>query len=332
MARYPGAHWRPLGVQTQARMRRVDIICLHTMVGSLWGTDRYFMSNGYGGTESHFGVGHDGEVIQWQDTEYTADANYRGSWHIVSIETADTGTGFPRWNTQDGSAVPAWTDKQVEELARLVAWNCRVHDVPCELIDNSKLGQRGIGYHRQGVPGFMVAGGEQWSTARGKVCPGDRRVAQIPAIIERAREILGGAKTGHEFVSVPVEAEPMRYVNLDNPTGSTPDRAASLTIDPVGHSVVMPRGARAWLQWQAFFPMGPDGQWLPKGWDGKARFEWLVMNRVTGSPVPFDPFDLRHTSFGAIELVPGTNSVEVVIRGLPRGGAVGLHLDGIGHA
>lgn len=189
--RYPHAQWRPLGLQTQPRMRAWDIICLHTMVGSLYGTDVYFKSGGYGGTESHFGVGHDGETFQWQDLDYSADANYRGSNHIISIETADLGPGFPKWNTNDGRAVPAWTDAQIDRLADLVAWSCHTFNIPPILIPDSKPGRRGIGYHRQGVPGYVVPGGELWSTARGKVCPGDRRIAQIPLVIDKARRILG---------------------------------------------------------------------------------------------------------------------------------------------
>ena len=192
MAIYPGAAFRPLGPQTQALMPQVDIVCLHTMVGSLWGTDTYFHSGGYDGTESHFGVGYNGETLQWQDTARTADANLNGNWHVVSIETADIGTGFPVWDTNDGGAVPAWTPAQVDALARLVAWCCQTHNIPCEMIPDSKPGRRGVGYHRQGVDPYRVAGGELWSSAYAKACPGDRRIAQIPTVISKAQLILRG--------------------------------------------------------------------------------------------------------------------------------------------
>ncbi len=87
--------WRPLGPQTQSRMSRHDIICLHTMVGTLVGTDSYFRQSGYGGTESHWGVGGDGRVFQWQDTDYVAEANLNGNHHVLSVETADIGPEFP---------------------------------------------------------------------------------------------------------------------------------------------------------------------------------------------------------------------------------------------
>lgn len=195
MARMPGAKWQPLATNfaSQPKMRAYDIICVHTMVGGLIGTDGYFRTGnglGYAGTESHFGTGGEGEIVQWQDTLYQAEANLNGNHHILSIENADMGPGFPKWNTQDGSAVPAFTEAQREAIAQIIAWACKAHNIPCVLIPDAKPGRRGIGYHRQGVPGYMVAGAERWSNAQGKVCPGNRRVAQIPGIIKRAQAIL----------------------------------------------------------------------------------------------------------------------------------------------
>jgi hypothetical protein len=45
----------------------------------------------------------------------------------------------------------------------------------------------------------LVPGGEVWTTSPGKVCPGDRRISQIPQIIERAKQIVGGG--GDDFLS-----------------------------------------------------------------------------------------------------------------------------------
>lgn len=195
MARMPSAKWQPLAANfaSQPKMRAYDIICIHTMVGGLIGTDGYFRNGngvGYAGTESHFGTGGAGEIVQWQDTAYQAEANLNGNHHILSIENADMGFGFPKWNTNNGAEVPAFTAAQCEAISQIIAWACRTHNIPCELIPDAKPGRRGIGYHRQGVPGYMVPGAEKWSNATGKVCPGNRRVAQIPGIIARARQIL----------------------------------------------------------------------------------------------------------------------------------------------
>lgn len=195
MARMPGVKYVPLGRQTQPRMRSHDIVCIHTMVGSLDGTESMFKQGGYTGTESHFGTSGSGETRQWQDTDYTADANYRGSSTVISIENADHGPEFPRWNTA-GDNVPPFTPAQIEANAQIIAWAHKEHGIPIALIPDTKPGRRGVGYHAQGVPGNgLVPGGVSWSKARGKVCPGRKRIAQIPQIIRRAQEIAGGTNT-----------------------------------------------------------------------------------------------------------------------------------------
>lgn len=207
MARYPGADWRPLADGHQPAMARYDIVCLHTMVGNLTGTDRMFHQNGWSGTESHFGVGgtwgdnKDGVVYQWGDTRYRADANLNGNHRIVSIETGDNAPA-------SASNLAAWTPRQVESISQLVAWICRTHDIPAVKITDSKPGTRGIGWHRLGiehsegigaVPGYLVRGGERWSTSIGKECPGDRRVAQMTEIIRRVNEINNPPKAWSEM-------------------------------------------------------------------------------------------------------------------------------------
>lgn len=194
MARMPGALWRPLPAST-TRITQYDILCWHTMVGSLWGTDGYFRSIAPG-VNSHFGVGGDGEIIQWVDTAYRSSANLNGNWHIISVETADLDPEFARWNTNDGNAVPAWTEAQLKSCAEIAKWVHETHGIPLSLIPDAKVGRRGQGYHRQGVPGYMVEGAERWSNAVGKVCPGNRRIAQIPRLIQLAQGTAG--PTGDE--------------------------------------------------------------------------------------------------------------------------------------
>ena len=243
MARMPGAEWRPLAKHGGA-MRAFDIICIHTMVGSLMGTDSYFQS---GSANSHFGTGGDGRIIQWLDTTIQSWANANGNPHIISIENADIGPEFPKWNTNDGGAVPAFTAKQIEAIAQIVAWACRTHNIPCQIIPDAKPGRRGIGWHRQGVPGYMVAGAEQWSSARGKVCPGDRRIAQIPAIVARAKAILGGQSVALAFPIVgAIRAaydRPGRAATLRQPLGAEAPTSGS---DPVGRYQPFENGHIFW--------------------------------------------------------------------------------------
>lgn len=185
------AQKRPLGPQTEPRLRKKNKILLHTMVGTLWGTDNYFGQSGYSGTESHMGVGGDGSALQWQDDEYQADANLEANDDALSIETEDMGPLFPDWDTS-GDNVPPWTDAQIEKIAQIVArWSVR-HDIPLVLIEDTEDSTRGIGYHRQGADPWRKHGGERYTEAYGKVCPGDARIAQIPQVIARAKQIIAG--------------------------------------------------------------------------------------------------------------------------------------------
>ncbi len=226
VTKYPAAAYRPLATtQGQAKMVRHDIVCLHTMVGNLTGTDSMFHANGWRGTESHFGVGgkwgadaknnYDGRVFQWQDTAFSADANYEGNRRIISIETAD--------NAPTAAAdIQDWTPKQLDAIVRLVAWACKTYDIPVLLVPDSKSTRRGIAYHRQGcehslgigrVPGFLVTGGERWSTSIGKECPGVRRITQLRnVVIPRVRALL--APPPPEDIMATKEELEALFVNL----------------------------------------------------------------------------------------------------------------------
>lgn len=212
MKTYPGAVFKPLGPQAEPTMTGHDVLCLHTMVGVLASTDGYFRhgnGEGYAGTESHYGVGGkwgkdaalglDGTVWQWQDRRHEADANLDGRHRVISIETADN---FPA----SAADIEPWTPLQCEAISQLLAWEstveahadcppswtCHREGIPLALIPDTLPGRRGVGYHQQGCDPWRVSGGVLWSPSRGKVCPGARRIAQIPAVIARAIEITQG--------------------------------------------------------------------------------------------------------------------------------------------
>src|SRR5687768_5660596 len=119
MARMPGTHWKPLPKGFGTRMSAYDIVCIHTMVGSLNGTDGYFRKPTTG-VNSHFGTGGDGTIIQWGDTAFNSAANYQGNGRIISIENADMGPEFAAWDTRNSAAVPAFTAAQIEANAQIL--------------------------------------------------------------------------------------------------------------------------------------------------------------------------------------------------------------------
>ena len=193
MARYSGARWRPVaryrpGGSSAVRMSTVRRYILHTAVSSA--SSLYSWFSVAGRATSHFYIARDGTCEQYIDTAYRSTANLQGNHDSITVETQDMGSGFPSWS---GSNVPSWTAAQVEALARLGAWVHKTHGVPLSPLSSSRPGTRGVGYHRQGIAPWRVSGGETWSNARGKVCPGDRRVAQIPAIIARAKALASGS-------------------------------------------------------------------------------------------------------------------------------------------
>jgi N-acetylmuramoyl-L-alanine amidase len=190
MARYAAARFRPvarykLGVagSVARRMPAARRLILHTAVSG--NTSLFDFFSVPGRSTSHFYVAHDGSVEQYIDTGIRSTANLEANPDSVTVESQDRGGPFPDWDPK-GSDVPAWTPKQVEALARLAAWVHLVHGVPLETLPSSRPGTRGVGWHRQGIDPHRVPDGELWSRRRGKVCPGDRRVAQVPAVIARA--------------------------------------------------------------------------------------------------------------------------------------------------
>ena len=190
MAIMPGANWLGEHGAGSGTISRYDIVCVHTIVG-------YAPAHA-----AHFSTHANGQIDQSRDTRYRSAANYMGNYRVIAIENEDHGPAFGSWNTNDGHQVPGFTAAQMESIAQILAWAYRVHGVPLVLAPDSKPGSRGIAYHRQGIsspndfagyayPG-RVPGGEVWTTAPGKVCPGDRRISQlIQIIIPRARVIAG---------------------------------------------------------------------------------------------------------------------------------------------
>lgn len=142
------------------------------------------------GTVAHFYVRKDGTICQQIDTAYRAGTCYEGNYRVIGIETQG---GLTNANGEP------WTDAQVLALARLSAWIHTTHGIPLVLMPDSKPTSKGIGHHRLGVDGNFgpyaypgrVAGGEKWSKAFGKICPGDAKISQIPGIITAARNLIG---------------------------------------------------------------------------------------------------------------------------------------------
>lgn len=173
MARMPGAEW--LGEHSpQKPMSQYDIVCVHTIVG-------YAPAHA-----AHFSTHDDGRIGQSRDTKFRSAANLNGNHRVIAIEN------------EDGARDVPLTDKQIDACAKILAWAHKTHGVPLQLCPNSRPGSRGLAYHRQGCDGNFsgyaypgrVSGGELWSSVYGKTCPRDKRIAQLPEILRRAKLIV----------------------------------------------------------------------------------------------------------------------------------------------
>jgi N-acetylmuramoyl-L-alanine amidase len=239
----PGTVW--LGEHGSAPMARYDIVCVHTIVG-------YAPAHA-----AHFSTDTDGHIYQSRDTAYRSAANADGNPRIIAVENADMP---PPWDTRDGHAVPGFTPAQIEAIAQVYAWCHTTHGVPLQLCPDSRPGSRGLAYHRQGIDGNFagyaypgrLAGGEVWTKARGKVCPGDRRIAALQQILDRAIAITGG-------IPAPPEEPDDMYSDTDraqdkgnnaDPVLMLGDQLQYFEVTRGGAVVswVYPRGAPGWTR------------------------------------------------------------------------------------
>lgn len=167
VGRMPQATWKPIpGNHTTGGCNPRNVI-VHTIEGSLTGADSWFR-NPASRVSAHFGVGYDGRIIQWVDTNSRAWANASANSIAISIEN-------------EGKGSEALTKEQIESNAAIYAWAHKTHGVP--LAYTKSATGSGLGYHRQ----FL-----SWSLG-GTACPGTKKINQIPEIMKRAAEIVGGA-------------------------------------------------------------------------------------------------------------------------------------------
>lgn len=182
--RYPDAVWRPPpGMYVGPVRQKTDLVIWHVDAGNADSLYGWWNQAGSGQNGSHFFVKKDGTVEQYAPVDRIVWTSGNGSLRSVGIET-------------QGYAAGEWTPAQRAALIKLTRWLCDVFGVPKIVAPNSKLTSRGIGYHRQGVPATQAqkaakvsqTGGELWSSAVGKVCPGPYREKQIPRMVGEIAE------------------------------------------------------------------------------------------------------------------------------------------------
>lgn len=195
MAIYPGATFKPTTWGGKVPRNRQGRGILHVAVslrtsyppnsGNTW--HFYIAQTAPDGSTD--GSGGPAYCEQYVDTDFRAYASADANDDALSAETAG-GLGTSKELNKE-----PWTRAQELRIADIMRWDSRQPGgAPLELLPDSKPGRRGWGPHRLGIkhsagprPGWWQPGGEVWSSALGKECPGDAKVAQIPGIIELAR-------------------------------------------------------------------------------------------------------------------------------------------------
>jgi hypothetical protein len=181
---------KPIKINFTPKSRsRTDGIILHVAASEAASLHGWF-SNPKAAASSHLYVRRDGTVEQYVDLDQISWASVRGDLRCISVET-------------QGGATGRWTEQQVSALARIVRETSARYGYPLRTMGSSAASERGVGWHALGVPasrsqrsaGVSQTGGELWSGAPGKVCPGAERVPQIPGIVELAR---GGLQEGED--------------------------------------------------------------------------------------------------------------------------------------
>lgn len=220
MAIYPAGFYRPVAwAEARDDSTPANMAVLH-VTASLADSQFNYFNNPRNKACSHFHVALDGDVEQYIDTDRLSAAEVEGSNDAISIETAGLGPG-------------RWTDAQVVALVALLVWINATHGIPLTAKQTSRPDEAGIGWHRLGINGNFptepailrgrnqrpLAGTEAWSTANGKVCPGNDRILQIPDLIGAARGLSQPAVP----IATPVTPPAAPPVTIAPPTGRPDD-------------------------------------------------------------------------------------------------------------
>lgn len=198
------------------------VFIVHTMVGSLNGTDSYFRQGGVG-LESSLGIGGkydtnlDGAIYQWMYLSDRADANYEANGYAFSVETSDgSNSTYPnRWQEP-------WSPLQAESIAQSAAAWCLATGRPARLVNRAHSTVHGIGHHKIGTVPNVKPGDDYWSPPEQgpRACPGPARINQlINEVIPRVQSIIGSLSVGTPEPPDPIEDD----MNLDDVVGEASD-------------------------------------------------------------------------------------------------------------
>lgn len=152
-------------------------IIWHVDAGNAYDLYDYFRYRS-GGIESHGHIPLDGELFQYRNTGYEADANLKANsfykdgkrYGYLSFETQGYGRGL-------------WTPAQLRKMKMVMEWGHEEHGIPLRVCRNPQ--DPGIGYHT------LFGAPSAW-TPVAKSCPGPDRKKQFHNTIVPWLEAGGG--------------------------------------------------------------------------------------------------------------------------------------------
>lgn len=239
-----------------AMIHPVRYVVEHVESGTEDGTDSWFR-NPQAQASAHFGIGNDGRIDQWVDTDDKAWAEAFYNPRAYSIET-------------EGGPDTPLTNAQVESFARLFTWLANLDGIPFQITDDPN----GRGLITHGDLGSL--GGSHFG------CPGDQRKAQRGAILDRARQLVGQPpQPASNPAPAPAPAPSGDIYSVEAIVAQLPTvkqgdtgqyvRICQALIVANGRNVAIdgdfgPSTTSALKDWQGAVGLGPDGICGPQTW------------------------------------------------------------------
>lgn len=160
MARYPGAKWVGANPSNYSTGRITPkFIVIHIMSGTLEGTNAWF-NNPAAQVSAHFGVGRNGEVVQYVDTEETAWAEAQLNGVSISVE-------------HEGFSGQSLTPQQLSADKALFKWIAETHGIHLAMTYDQNSPTGGV------IPHGKINEGPLSHPD----CPGDPVIANIEALL-----------------------------------------------------------------------------------------------------------------------------------------------------
>jgi N-acetylmuramoyl-L-alanine amidase len=184
--RCPFAQWRgPIPNMTPGGMEAPVVgVVFHIMGASMAAADGWF-HNPNAQASAHFGIGQDGALVQWVDTDDRAWHAMAANRHWIGVET-------------EGVAGPL-SEAGCQTFGRLYAWLAGLYHLPFVPTDDPVNGA-GLGWHGMG--------GNAWGGHF--YCPGDPRKIQRQHILDIASGQPGPpAPPAESWSAIPLD--PHRY-------------------------------------------------------------------------------------------------------------------------